>query len=104
MSIKLQRVIRFIPGINLVCFVAWIILGIREKMKPTYFIKTVVLMLALIFFALMIARGLATFSANVIFKSVLFYTGIVLYTYIFAFISVSEQENLINGKYENKSV
>jgi hypothetical protein len=35
---------------------------------------------------------------------VLFYLGIVLYTYIFAFISVSEQENLINGKYENKSV
>ena len=63
-------------------------------MKPTYFIKTVVLMLALIFFALMIARGLATFSANIIFKSVLFYTGIVLYTYIFAFISVSEQEKL----------
>ena len=96
--------IRFIPGINLVSFVAWIILAIRKKMKPTYFIKTVVLMLALIFFALMIARGLATFSANIIFKSVLFYTGIVLYTYIFAFISVSEQENLINGKYENKSV
>ena len=98
MPLKLQRVLRFIPGVNLVSFVAWIILAIRKKMKPTYFIKTVVLILALIFFAIMIERGLATFSANVIFKTVLFYLGIVLYTYIFAFISVSEQENLINGK------
>jgi hypothetical protein len=104
MPLKLQRVLRFIPGVNLVSFVAWVVLAIRKKMKPTYFIKTVVLILALIFFAIMIERGLATFSANLIFKTVLFYLGIVLYTYIFSFISVSEQENLINGKYENKSV
>ncbi len=94
MSIKLQRVIRFIPGINLVCFVAWIISGVKKKMRAVYYIRTVVLMLALMFFALMIARGLTTFSANMIFKAVLSYIGIVLYTYIFAFISVSEQEKL----------
>ena len=105
MSIKVQRVIRFIPGINLVCFVAWIASGIKKKMRGVYFIKNVVLMLALSFFAIMIERGLATFSANMIFKTVLFYIGIVLYTYIFAFISVGEQDNLNNGKYENsKSV
>ena len=104
MPLKLQRVIRFIPGLNLVSFVAWMILAIKKRMKASYFFKTVILMLALIFFAIMIERGLATFSANLIFKTVLFYIGIVLYTYIFAFISVSEQENLNNGKYENKSV
>ena len=65
-------------------------------MKPVYYIKTIVLMLALIFFASMIARGLSSFSANAIFKTVLFYLGIVLATYIFAFIAVNEQEKLIS--------
>ena len=102
MSIKLQRVLRFIPGVNLVCFVAWIVLTIKKRMRFLYLFKTVLLMIALILFALMIERGLSSFSANMIFKSVLFYLGILLSSYIFAFISVSEQENISNGKYDIK--
>ena len=46
------------------------------KDHPCYFIKNVVLMLALSFFAIMIERGLATFSANIVFKTVLFVKSI----------------------------
>lgn len=102
MSIKVQRVIRFIPGVNLVSFVAWIIVGAKKKMCFSYFIKHILLMLALIVFAVMIGKGLSTFSANEIFSSMLFYLSLVLFSYIFAFISVSEQENLYNGKYDGK--
>ncbi len=71
-------------------------------MRVSYFIKHLLLMLALIVFAVMIGHGLSTFSANAIFSTVLYYTSIVLFTYICSFISVSEQENIKNGKYEDK--
>lgn len=100
MSIKLQKIIRYIPGINLVSFFAWIFTAAKKKLRASYFLKTFLLMLALIVFAMMIGKGLTSFAASEIFSTVMFYFSLVLFTYIFAFISVSEQENIKNGKYE----
>ena len=102
MWLKTQKVLRFIPGINLVSVVAWIISAAKKKLRISYFVKNLVLMAALMVFAFMIGRGLKSFTANEVFSVVLFYVSLALYTYICAFISVNEQENIQNGKYENK--
>lgn len=102
MSIRVQKVIRFIPGVNLVSVVAWIITGTKKKLGVSYFIKKFVLMFALGAFAFMLECVLSSFSDNEIFSAVLLYISLVLYTYIFAFISVSEQENIHNDRYEAK--
>lgn len=99
MWLKIQKVLRFIPGVNLLTLVAWFVAGGKKKLGIAYFVKNIVLMFALVAIVIMIGRGIATFTSNEIFSRVVFYGSLVIYTYIGAFISVNEQENIINGKY-----
>lgn len=100
MWLKAQKIIRFIPGINLVTFISWIILGAKKKVGAYHFAKNIVIMLALAALVVMIGRGLKTFTSNEIFKTVMNYISIAIYTYIIAFVSVNEQINIENGTHE----
>ena len=97
---KIQKVLRFIPAVNLATVVSWLVVGAKKKLGLHYFVKNVVIMFALAAIVIMIGRGLATFTSNEVFSNVLFYGSLVIYTYIGAFISVNEQEYIANGKYD----
>ena len=100
MWFKIQKVLRFIPVVNFSTVVSWVVAGNKKRLGVRYFIKNVVLMLALAALVVMIGRGLATFTSNLTFSRVLVYGSLVIYTYIAAFISVNEQEYIANGKYD----
>lgn len=99
MWLKIQKVLRFIPGINLITMLAWFIAGGKKKLGAHYFVKNIVIMFALAAIVIMIGRGIATFTSNIVYSNVMFYLSLVIYSYIVAFISVNEQENIKNGKY-----
>ncbi|MBE6683818.1 MAG: hypothetical protein E7595_06695 [Ruminococcaceae bacterium] len=100
MWLKAQKIIRFIPGINLITFISWIIFGAKKKVGAYHFAKNIVIMLALAALVIMISSGLKTFASNEIFKSVMNYISIAIYTYIISFVSVNEQNNIANGTHE----
>lgn len=100
MWLKIQKFLRFIPGINLITMVAWFVAGGRKKLGLHYFVKNIVIMFALVAIVIMIGRGIATFTTNAVFSRTVYYISLAIYTYIVAFISVNEQESIINGKYD----
>ncbi len=100
MWLKIQKILRFIPGVNLITMVAWFVAGGKKKLGSYYFVKNIVIMFALAAIVVMIGRGIATFTSNIVYSNVMFYLSLVVYSYIVAFISVNEQENIINGKYD----
>ena len=100
MWLSAQKVLRFIPGINLITLIFWIISGIKKKLGIHYFVKNVLIMLALVAIVLMIGRGIATFTSNAIFSDIVFSLSLVIYSYIGAFVSVNEQELIIKGSYD----
>lgn len=100
MWLKAQKILRFIPGINIVTVVSRIILGAKKKVGLHHFAKSIVIMLALASLVIMIGRGLKTFASNESFKTVMNYVSITVYTYIASFISVNEQINIENGTHE----
>lgn len=102
MWLKIQKILRFIPGINLITIVSWFISGGRKKLGVHYFVKNIVIMFALAAIVIMIGRGIATFTTNEIFSRVVYYISLAIYTYIGAFISVNEQESIKNGKYDKE--
>ena len=99
MWLIIQKVLRFIPGINIITFISWIVCGCKKKLGLHYFAKNIVIMFALVAIVIMIGRGIATFTTNEIFSKIVFYSSFVIYSYIAAFIAVNEQCTIADGKY-----
>lgn len=100
MWLKIQKFLRFVPGINLITMLSWFFAGRKKKLGTHYFVKNIIIMFALAAIVVMIGRSLATFTSNIVYSNVMFYLSLVIYSYICAFISVNEQEKIINGVYD----
>lgn len=100
MWLKVQKVLRFIPGINIITFISWIVCGFKKKLGVNYFVKNIIIMFALVAIVIMIGRGIAVFTSNEIFSKIVLIASFIIYTYIASFIAVNEQITIANGEYK----
>lgn len=103
MWLKTQKILKYIPIVNFISVISWLVIGIKRKLGVAYFIKNVVIMGALALLLIMLGRGVTSLFQSVDIKHIIFLICTVFYTYISAFIAVNEQESIKNGKYDTKN-
>lgn len=103
MWLKTQKVLKFIPIVNFISVISWLVVGIKRRLGAAYFVKNVVIMGALALLLIMLGRGVSSLFQSVDVKHVVLLICAVFYTYISAFIAVNEQEGIQNGKYDTQN-
>ena len=95
MSIKIQKVLRFIPLINFISVFLWLRLCMVKPMKPTQYFKKLGLMFLLLFLITVVRIVLDKVFNNEIVTTISTWVGIYLYFLSMAWVSVKAQEEIL---------
>ena len=95
MSIKIQKVLRFIPFINFISVFLWLRLCMVKAMKPKQYFKKLGLLFLLVILITVVRIVLDKVFSNEIVKTISTWGGIYLSFLSMAWVSVKAQEEIL---------
>jgi len=95
MSIKTQKILRFIPIVNFVTMFAWINLCFKKSVKQFDYIKNLIKMFLLIILITAVRIVCSFVFKNEMLDSIIMYISIYFYLLSMSFVSVKAQEDIL---------
>ena len=95
MSIKIQKILRFIPIINFITVFLWLRLCMVKAMKPNQYFKKLGLLFLLVILITVVRIVLDKVFNNEIVTAISTWVGIYLYFLSMAWVSVKAQEEIL---------
>lgn len=102
MSIEKQKIIRFIPMVNLITVAFWIELVLKQKLPVNYIMKPIIKVFISIIVILIPRIIIAKTVDSHLIDMIAFYVSAYLMSLVMAFVFVGEQIKLLKQKNEDK--
>lgn len=100
MSIKSQKILRFIPVVNILTMFAWIRICSIKSIKPFDFVKELAKMFLLFFIITAMRMACSLVFKNEMLDHILLYVSIYFYFLSMSWISVRSQEKILSKSEE----
>ena len=97
LSIKAQKVIRFIPIVNLITVFCWSVLSFRVVMKPSDYAKTILKMFGCILVIAFFKFAFLSIGIPII-ETISFYVTTYLFMFALSWFAVQAQEKMLQQK------
>jgi len=95
MSLKVQRVIRFIPIVNMITVFCWFNLCFKKSITMSFYLKNLLKIFAMVIVITVIRMVVSLGFQNEVVDIVLTVISIYFYFFSMAWVSVSAQESML---------
>lgn len=96
MSIKTQKILRFIPIVNVITMFCWFGLCFKKSIRQSDYIKALFKMFGYLILITVVRIAISFIFKSEVLDQIVFYVSIYLYFFSISWVSVQAQEKMLS--------